>query len=59
MGSRDELYRGSALDIQTEPEAYYKVTAMEPPKHAGEVILHVDPEDEFAYDDDQYISITT
>ena len=55
VGSYDVVWEGLAGDIQNEPESYYQVVAMMPPKQAEEVILVVDTEDEFAYDDEAYI----
>lgn len=50
----EELYRGFASNIQGEPEADYIVVAMEPPRRAGEVILHVDSEYELTYNEYDY-----
>lgn len=42
VGYYGELYRGPANDVIDDPVASYSVIAMEPPRCAREVILHVD-----------------
>ena len=46
------IFSDAAREIKYEPERFLPVVAMEPPRRAGEVILHVDADDEepFPYD---------